>query len=95
MFKALQTYSNGDIVRWIDLQQPGQSEPEHPAPVLLLTSQAVSGSSTVMVMPRVTAAATTPSTQSSWPGVVAVVALVVALLALGAMVLLRRSRMPE
>jgi uncharacterized protein YcnI len=38
VFKALQTYSNGDIVRWIDLQQPGQDEPAHPAPVLKLTA---------------------------------------------------------
>jgi uncharacterized protein YcnI len=37
-FKALQTYSNGDVVRWIDLSQPGQPEPDHPAPVLTLTS---------------------------------------------------------
>jgi periplasmic copper chaperone A len=37
-FKAIQTYSNGDVVRWIDLPQPGQPEPEHPAPVLALTA---------------------------------------------------------
>jgi uncharacterized protein YcnI len=36
-FKAIQTYSNGDVVRWIDLPQAGQPEPEHPAPVLTLT----------------------------------------------------------
>jgi uncharacterized protein YcnI len=36
-FKAIQTYSNGDVVRWIDLRQPGQPEPGHPAPVLTLT----------------------------------------------------------
>jgi uncharacterized protein YcnI len=36
-FKAVQTYSNGDIVRWIDLPQAGQPEPEHPAPILTLT----------------------------------------------------------
>jgi uncharacterized protein YcnI len=36
-FKALQTYSNGDVVRWIDQPQPGQPEPAHPAPVLTLT----------------------------------------------------------
>jgi uncharacterized protein YcnI len=40
VFKALQTYSNGDIVRWIDVQQPGQPEPDHPAPVLTLTRAA-------------------------------------------------------
>ncbi|HEY3877801.1 MAG TPA: YcnI family protein [Trebonia sp.] len=38
VFKAVQTYSNGDVVRWIDLPQAGQPEPAHPAPVLTLTS---------------------------------------------------------
>lgn len=38
VFKAVQTYSNGDVVRWIDLPQAGQPEPEHPAPILTLTS---------------------------------------------------------
>jgi uncharacterized protein YcnI len=37
VFKAVQTYSNGDVVRWIDLPQAGQPDPEHPAPVLTLT----------------------------------------------------------
>jgi periplasmic copper chaperone A len=37
VFKAVQTYSNGDVVRWIDLATPGQPEPDHPAPVLILT----------------------------------------------------------
>jgi len=37
VFKAIQTYSNGDVVRWIDLPQAGQPAPEHPAPVLILT----------------------------------------------------------
>jgi uncharacterized protein YcnI len=31
-FKALQTYDNGDVVRWIDPTVTGQDEPEHPAP---------------------------------------------------------------
>lgn len=39
-FKAIQTYSNGDVVRWIDLSQPGQPAPDHPAPVLTLTTGA-------------------------------------------------------
>jgi uncharacterized protein YcnI len=37
-FKAIQTYSNGDVVRWIDLQQAGQPQGEHPAPVVTLTT---------------------------------------------------------
>ncbi|MET8629278.1 YcnI family protein [Kitasatospora sp. NPDC004669] len=39
-FKALQTYDNGDIVRWIDESKDGQPEPAHPAPVLKLTKAA-------------------------------------------------------
>ncbi|WP_210592235.1 YcnI family protein [Streptomyces sp. GESEQ-35] len=42
-FKALQTYSNGDVVRWIEEQQEGQEEPENPAPVLTLTAAAEDG----------------------------------------------------
>jgi len=37
VFKALQTYDNGEVVRWIDTAPPGAPEPEHPAPVLKLT----------------------------------------------------------
>jgi uncharacterized protein YcnI len=37
VFKAVQTYSNGDVVRWIDVAAPGAPEPEHPAPTLTLT----------------------------------------------------------
>ncbi|MFB7662842.1 YcnI family protein [Kitasatospora sp. NPDC056138] len=36
-FKALQTYDNGDVVRWIDEAKEGQAEPAHPAPTLTLT----------------------------------------------------------
>ncbi len=36
-FKALQTYDNGEVVRWIDIAS-GSEEPEHPAPVLTLTT---------------------------------------------------------
>jgi uncharacterized protein YcnI len=36
-FKALQTYDNGEIVRWIEEETPGGPEPERPAPVLRLT----------------------------------------------------------
>jgi uncharacterized protein YcnI len=36
-FKALQTYSNGETVSWIDLPAAGSSDaPEHPAPTLKL-----------------------------------------------------------
>ena len=37
VFKALQTYSNGEVVSWIEEPTAGGEEPEHPAPVLKLT----------------------------------------------------------
>jgi uncharacterized protein len=42
-FKALQTYSNGNIVRWIEIPQPGQPEPQNPAPTLQLTAAVPAG----------------------------------------------------
>jgi uncharacterized protein YcnI len=35
-FKALQTYSNGDVVRWIQPSVAGQVEPDHPAPTVTI-----------------------------------------------------------
>ncbi|MFI9823131.1 YcnI family protein [Streptomyces sp. NPDC052013] len=37
VFKALQTYSDKEVVRWIEVPQEGQEEPEYPAPVLALS----------------------------------------------------------
>jgi uncharacterized protein YcnI len=37
VFKALQTYSDGTVVRWIQTTPPGGPVPDHPAPVLTLT----------------------------------------------------------
>lgn len=39
VFKAVQTYSTGTIVRWID-PVTGGTEPEHPTPILELTAPA-------------------------------------------------------
>lgn len=38
VFKAIQTYSNNEVVRWIEVQQKGQEEPENPAPTLTLSA---------------------------------------------------------
>jgi uncharacterized protein YcnI len=40
IFKVLQTYSDGEISRWIDEPVEGGEEPEHPAPVLKLAKAA-------------------------------------------------------
>jgi uncharacterized protein YcnI len=42
-FKAVQTYDNGDVVRWIDPAVEGEDEPEHPAPTVRVTSGGESG----------------------------------------------------
>jgi uncharacterized protein YcnI len=37
VFRAVQTYSDGEVVRWIDPVVEGEEEPEHPAPTLTIT----------------------------------------------------------
>ncbi|HUQ38518.1 MAG TPA: YcnI family protein [Acidimicrobiales bacterium] len=54
VFKALQTYSDGEVVRWIDEPVPGGAEAEHPAPVLTLVGEAATATT-------VSAAAVTPA----------------------------------
>jgi uncharacterized protein YcnI len=43
VFKALQTYSDGTVVRWIDEPVAGGEEPQSPAPVLTLAKAAADG----------------------------------------------------
>ncbi|MGC4894559.1 YcnI family protein [Micromonospora sp. DT31] len=40
VFKVLQTYSDGNVSRWIEEPTPGAEEPDSPAPVLTLTTPA-------------------------------------------------------
>jgi periplasmic copper chaperone A len=74
VFKAVQTYSNGDVVRWIDLSTSSDSDPEHPAPVLTLTpvsasasasSEAATSPATVTATPTVASASASTSNSSS------------------------------
>ncbi|MFF0343432.1 YcnI family protein [Kribbella sp. NPDC004875] len=37
-FPAVQTYSDGEVVKWADVAKDGADEPEHPAPTLKLTA---------------------------------------------------------
>ncbi|MBQ1027377.1 YcnI family protein [Micromonospora sp. C95] len=46
VFKALQTYSDGAVVRWIDEPQAGGEEPAAPAPVLTLAAAAAADTPT-------------------------------------------------
>ena len=61
-FKALQTYSDGTLVSWIQDTPAGGPEPDHPAPVLTLTSGVATGTSTP------TATQTTGGTSTIVPG---------------------------
>lgn len=78
-FKTLQTYSNGDVVRWIDLPQPGQPAPDHPAPMLTLTATA-SPTSTA-ALPAATSSHGSSSGSDGTARMLAAAALAVALLA--------------
>lgn len=42
-FPTLQTYSDGEVVRWIELPTEGGTEPANPAPVLTLAAASGSG----------------------------------------------------
>ncbi|WP_328299675.1 YcnI family protein [Streptomyces sp. NBC_00435] len=43
VFKAIQTYDNGEVVRWIEESKEGAAEPQNPAPVLKLTAAPAAG----------------------------------------------------
>jgi periplasmic copper chaperone A len=89
VFRALQQYSNGQSVAWIDVPTKGDPDPEHPAPVLTLTSgAAASGTTTTAPAPAASGstALTASDKTSNWPAVVALIvagfAIVLALLTL-------------
>lgn len=90
IFKALQTYSDGTIVRWIDEPTTDGTEPDHPAPVLKLAAATA---------PAAAAPASTPTSSGDSDGpdafgiaglVAGVLALILALLAFQ-----RSGRKPE
>jgi periplasmic copper chaperone A len=66
-FKALQTYSDGSVVRWIDTQTPGGPEAEHPAPTLNLTPEAADAAAPAAApaAPATTTAAKTDTASKS------------------------------
>ncbi len=96
VFKTLETYSDGEVVRWIDPQAPGQAEPEHPAPTLKLTAAVASATH-----PSTGSPAGTPSSASAAPGtdsasktglIIAIVVIVLLALAVIVAALRRRRR---
>jgi uncharacterized protein YcnI len=78
-FKAIQTYSNHDVVRWIDIPAPGGPEPDHPAPILHLT--AANQDNNAGAGPSVSASAHSTTQSESTTRTLSIVALIVAVLA--------------
>lgn len=81
IFKSLQTYSSGEVVRWIQVAAPQDPNPDSPAPTLTLTSGATAG-----------AASSAPNASSSTTVGLAIAALVVAVIGLAGVVLLALAR---
>lgn len=67
VFKVLQSYSNGKVVRWIEQAAAGGDEPEHPAPVLALAPGPEAGATPSAVTPSTAPASALPSPPSAEP----------------------------
>ena len=64
-FKTLQTYSDGNVVRWIEEAAAGADEPENPAPVLKLTAKESEDGDETPAASASTAATATQRTSAS------------------------------
>ena len=87
VFKALQTYSSGEIVRWIEVPIAGQPEPDTPAPVLTITGGSHKTSSAATAAPNAHGGSSTALTL----GVVAVVLAGLNLCGVGFLLIRRRG----
>ncbi|MCX4576132.1 YcnI family protein [Streptomyces sp. NBC_01571] len=86
VFKAIQTYDNKEVVRWIEPQKEGAEEPENPAPVLALSAASADGhhssaaedaSDTSTPAAKDTASAASPSDTDTTARVLGIVGIVV------------------
>ncbi|QZL03010.1 YcnI family protein [Streptomyces sp. BHT-5-2] len=95
VFKALQTYSDDQVVRWIEPAKPGGPEPENPAPVLKLTAAGAQGTgdaSDGKNGARGDTAAAAPATSDTTARVLGVVGIVVGIAGVAFGVLAGRRR---
>jgi len=87
-FAALQTYSDGTVVRWNQTAAPGSNaEPEHPKPTLTLTSASASAS-----VDSATAASAKSSSSDTTSRTLSIVALALAAVAISLTVVSRAKR---
>src|ERR1700722_8997965 len=64
VFKAIQTYSDGTVVSWIQVPSRAVPDPEHPAPIISLTSGGGAASTTATTAAVAAAAAPTSTSIS-------------------------------
>lgn len=99
-FKSIQTYSNGEVVRWIEVAEAGKPEPEHPAPVVKLVAASTAGTPAASpgAPPSTAPAATT--NESATPGMGGPVAfalllsLIAVIMSMGALMTARNRNKP-
>ena len=98
VFKTIETYGDGEVVRWITEQQPGQPEPEHPAPVLKLTGAVAPTSAGAPTTAASAPSASAPSASAPAAGggssgwwTLAAIAVVIVLVGMIAVVVRRRT----
>jgi uncharacterized protein YcnI len=90
-FKAVQTYADGEVVRWIEPTPASGEEPEHPAPVLTLKAGTEEEATTSTTAPLATAdlATTSDVDSAKTVGIIGIVVGAVGVI-LGLVALLRK-----
>jgi uncharacterized protein YcnI len=68
-FRTLETYADGEVSRWIEIQEEGEDEPDHPAPLITLkpgpsTAPAASSAAPAPAPPAASAVAPAPTIQA-------------------------------
>ncbi|MFF2406061.1 YcnI family protein [Streptomyces sp. NPDC058092] len=97
VFKAIQTYDNKEVVRWIEEQKDGAEEPESPAPVLKLTAattgeHGASADATAQTADKQTTAAAAASSSDTTARVLGIVGIVIGVAGVAFGVLAGRRR---
>lgn len=96
-FKAIQTYSDGSVVSWVE-QATGGTEPDHPAPTLALTAAAAAANSPSdqgAATQAATSAGSANATSDSTGTVGVILGAIALILAAAALVLVMRKRKLE
>jgi uncharacterized protein YcnI len=66
VFKAIQTYSDGTVVSWIQVPSKAVPDPEHPAPTITLTHGGSASPTVTTVAVAATATVSTSSGSNAW-----------------------------